>query len=90
MSSKKTQYIQHLTEQLARKETEIARQKRKLITAEKGSCLNCLCCKHTQLAYGTKLFCKLKEKTVTQYNYCDKWQSLLDSNKPDSKEIHNV
>lgn len=77
MPSKKTQYIQHLTEQLAREETEIARQKRKLITAEKGSCLNCLCC-------------KLKEKTVTQYNYCDKWQSLLDSNKPDSKEIHNV
>jgi hypothetical protein len=57
-----------------RKEREqtqlIAAAKRKEVQAAGG---NCLLCKHTRLAVGKRLVCKLKDKLVTQFNYCDKF-----------------
>ena len=87
MRVRRSAYVQHLTDALAQEALEVARKKRKLIVAEAGSCNNCLCCKHTQTACGIKLFCKLKDKLVTQYNYCEKCLSLLDNTEityPDS------
>ncbi len=60
-----------------RKEREhtqlIAAAKRKEVQAAGG---NCLLCKHTRLAVGKRLICKLKDKLVTQFNYCDKFIEL--------------
>jgi hypothetical protein len=50
--------------------TRIGATKRKQVQAAGG---NCLLCKHTKLAIGKRLVCRLKDKLVTQYNYCDKF-----------------
>jgi len=46
---------------------------RKQVIASGG---NCLLCKHTRIAVGKRLVCKLKDKLVTQYNYCEKFAEV--------------
>lgn len=48
-----------------------AREKRKHIIETGNSCLTC---SHTKVCVGKSLYCKLKSKYVTQYNYCEKWK----------------
>lgn len=71
--------------ELRREEQKLKAEKRKLVVLSGG---NCLTCKFTKVALGKRLLCKAKQnKLVTQYNYCEKYQSLIPSVKsPESKE----
>ena len=51
-------------------ETRANAIRRKQVAAANG---NCLLCKHTKVAVGKRLICRLKDKLVTQYNYCEKF-----------------
>ena len=68
MTSRKEFANSFLTNDLKREENKVTAAKRKAISASGG---NCLMCKHTKLAVGKRLICKLKDKLVTQYNYCE-------------------
>jgi len=46
---------------------------------------NCLTCKHTKITLGKRLQCKLKDKLVTQYNYCEKYIALAVISTPEIK-----
>ena len=63
-------YAEERERSMRQSETALAKQKRDQVIASGGSCLTC---KHTKMAYGKKLQCKLKDKLVNQYNYCDKY-----------------
>lgn len=39
-------------------------------------CASCLTCTHTKVAPGKKLVCKVRDKLVNQYNYCESWKEL--------------
>lgn len=58
--------------------TEMKRQKeaRSEVIKQNGSCLTC---KHTKSQAGIFLICAAKNKKVREYNYCDRWQSELES-----------
>ena len=51
---------EHLAKTLARIEVQ----------ESNGSCLTC---KNTKKVRGWQLVCELKNKTVKDYNYCEKW-----------------
>lgn len=62
-----------LLNDLRRDERKIQSNQRKSVVLAGG---NCLMCKHTKVAVGKKLVCKLKDKLVTQYNYCEHFIEL--------------
>ena len=37
---------------------------------------SCLTCTYTKVALGKKLVCKVRDKLVNQYNYCESWKEL--------------
>ena len=63
-------YAEERERSLKHEETRLKAEQRKQVIAANGSCLTC---KHTKVAFGKKLNCKLKDKLVSQYNYCEKY-----------------
>lgn len=63
-------YAEERERQHRLEEGVLKRKQRAEVIASGGSCLTC---KHTKIAYGKKLNCKLKDKLVSQYNYCEKY-----------------
>lgn len=52
-------------------EREFKKEKREEAISQGASCLTC---KFTKIAFGKKLNCTMKDKLVSQYNYCEKWE----------------
>ena len=74
--TKRLETFSKLNSETAREEIRLNAIKRKEIQAQNGSCLSC---SYTKVSLGTNLLCSLKNKKVSQYNYCDKWRNENES-----------
>ena len=72
-----------LLNDLRRDERKIQSAQRKAVVLAGG---NCLMCKHTKMALGKRLLCRIKDKLVSQYNYCEKFQQLVFSGPEETDE----
>ena len=61
---------------------EFNRAKQKEVKEQNGCCLTC---RAISAQRGIVLFCSLKQKTVRQYNYCEKYLAI-NSESTESKE----
>lgn len=81
MASRKIETFSKMEREVGREDIRKKAILRLEIQNQNGSCLSCI---HTKTSIGAMLHCSLKNKKVSQYNYCDKWRIEQNESKGNS------